>query len=135
MFLKPGLGRLLTGKSVPKVLCLVREGFGNGDNLWVELGWVQCLHEASVRGEMGHLHPWLLGVHFRTSTYARTVGRPAELIRSGRNWCGAPKLLTSLSPNGSRDLDGPRAGLCPTWQGGRREGMLMDAPLLCRTDT
>lgn len=73
MFLKPGLGRLLTGKSVPKVLRLVREGFGNGDNLWVELGGVQRLHEASARGEMGHLHQWLLGFHFRTSTFTRTV--------------------------------------------------------------
>lgn len=55
MFLKPGLGRLLTGKSVPKVLCLVQEGFGNGDNLWVELGRVQHLHEAFAGGEMGQL--------------------------------------------------------------------------------
>lgn len=39
MFLKPGLGRFLTGKSVPKVFfCTVHEGFGNGGNLWVELG-------------------------------------------------------------------------------------------------
>lgn len=33
MFLKPGLGRFLTGESVPKVVL-----HGNGDNLWVE--WV-----------------------------------------------------------------------------------------------
>lgn len=32
MFLKPGLGRFLTGKSVPKVVL-----HGNGDNLCVEL--------------------------------------------------------------------------------------------------
>lgn len=86
---------------MPKALCLVHEGFGNGDNLWVELGWVQRPHEAFAGGEMGRLHQWLLGVHFRTSTHGLRGGQQSP-SRGGE----APKLLTSLSPSGFRDLEG-----------------------------
>lgn len=83
---------------------MVHEGFGTGDNLWVELDWVQGRHEALAggTGEMGILYQGPLGIHVSVSRQGVVGGQQSH--PEGRGWLRAPRFLTNLLPSGSRDL-------------------------------
>lgn len=90
----------------------------------MELGWVQRLHEAFARGEIGRLHQWLLGVQVHKDCWKASRAHPegGKLVRRPQ----APdkfvtKRLQRLGAGGDPDqVSAPLRG-----EGGCKEGMLM----------